>query len=67
MEELVALRKDLSWDGWDVVRTFGKASFFDKDAIYINGTWVKKKVYPITEKGWEVPNSIGDANAKMER
>lgn len=68
MESIVNSSSDLEWDGWDVVKyTPSHSAMFSADGVYHNGSWHKKKTFPITEKGWEVPNSIGKRNAQMER
>jgi hypothetical protein len=68
MENIVLSSKDLEWDGWDVVRyTPSHSGMFSKDGAYKNGQWHKKKVFPLTENGWNLPNSIGKTDARMER
>ena len=67
MEKIVDSRSDLSWSGWDVVRHFGKSSFLDKNASFHNGVWVKKSVYALSEHGWNIPDSLGDVDAKLEK
>lgn len=67
MEEIVESRDDLEWVGWDVVRYFGNSSFLSKDAVFKDGRWIKTKIYPITEMGWNVPDSIGGNLAQLER
>lgn len=67
MESIVESRNDLSWDGWNVVRHFGKSSFMNVNSCFKNGRWVNKTVYPITESGWNIPDSIGEKNAGLEK
>lgn len=68
MEYIVANREDLEWDGWDVVKyTKNNNAFSSQDGVFKNGIWMKRKVFPITEEGWFIPNSIGLADAQMER
>jgi hypothetical protein len=67
MEKIVESREDLEWVGWNVVRYFGTSSFLSKDVVFKNGKWTKVKVYPITELGWNVPDSIGGSLAQLER
>lgn len=67
MEKIVESREDLEWIGWDIIRYFGQSSFLSKDAVFKNGKWVKTKVYPITEQGWDVPDNIGGSFAQLER
>lgn len=66
MEKIVESRDDLDWVGWDVVRYFGQSSFLSKDVIFKNGKWIKTKVYPITELGWDIPENIGGSLAQLE-
>jgi len=66
MESIVDSRDDLEWVGWNVVRYFGQSSFLSKDVVFKNGKWIKTKVYPITELGWDIPDSIGGSLAQLE-
>lgn len=68
MEEIVKYSPELSWEGWDVVRhTKSNGAAYSADGAFVNGHWHKKKVFPITEQGWHVPESIGNRYARMER
>jgi hypothetical protein len=68
MENIVASRKDLDWIGWDVVKyTKSYSAMFHIDGVCKNGVWFKKKTFPVTEDGWNIPNSIGGTNANLER
>lgn len=68
MDKIVESRGDLSWRGWDVVKTTkANNAIYSKDGAFENGVWVKKKVFPVTEKGWYLPNSIGRINAQVAR
>ena len=68
MEYIVSNREDLEWDGWDVVKyTKNNNAFSSTDGVFKNGIWMKRKVFPLTEEGWSIPNSIGLADAQMER
>lgn len=68
MEGIVNSSQDLEWEGWDVVKyTKSSNAMFSKDGAYKNGEWYKKKVFPLTENGWNLPNSIGKTNASVER
>jgi hypothetical protein len=68
MEKIVMSRDDLEWDGWDVVKyTKNLNAHMSPDGVYKNGQWFKRKVFPVTNSGWSIPNSIGLADAKMER
>lgn len=67
MEKIVASRNDLVWDGWNVVRySPGHNAQYSPNGVYLNGQWMKKKVFPITENGWHLPNNIGSHDAQVE-
>lgn len=56
MEDIVAERNDLEWDGWDVIHYSKKpASFMKPNALYRNGAWHVATRYPVTEDGWTLP------------
>jgi hypothetical protein len=60
MESIVSSRNDLEWDGWNVIKyTKTSDAVFSQDGVYKNGRWCNKKVFPITEEGWFLPNSLG--------
>jgi len=63
MESIVSQTKELCWDGWDVVKyTKSSSGMFSVDGAFRNGEWYKKKIFPLTETGWEIPNSMGIKN-----
>lgn len=67
MESIVASRSDLEWDGWSVVKYSNSSNaMYAPDGVYHRGKWMKKKVYPLTEEGWYLPNSIGRVHAQVE-
>ena len=67
MERLVAARPDLDWDGWNVVKYVNSNNaMYAKDGAFKDGKWLIKKVYPLTEEGWRLPNSIGREDAQVE-
>jgi hypothetical protein len=67
MEKIVSSNNDLSWDGWNVVRySAGHNAQYSPNGVYLNGKWMKKKVFPITEQGWHLPNNIGRTHAQVE-
>lgn len=67
MESIVESREDLSWDGWDVVRhTHAPNAMYFKESEFRDGQWFKKKVYPLTEQGWNIPNNIGRVYVQVE-
>ena len=60
MDKLVESHPELSWDGWDVVRhKKSPDSQFDKSGEFYKGSWHKKFVFPVTQDGWSLPESIG--------
>lgn len=66
MERIVSLNDELEWIGWDVVRyTQNNNAMFSKDAEYRRGEWYKKKVYAVTEKGWNIPQFLGRPNEQQ--
>jgi len=68
MEDIVSSRKDLEWNGWDVVKYSNHSNaMFHKNGAYKNGKWVKKNIFPLTENGWHIPNNIGRANEQLEK
>lgn len=68
MSAIVSSRADLEWDGYDVVKyTSSKNAMYGVDGIYREGKWMKKKVFPLTKDGWDLPNTIGRTHAKVER
>jgi hypothetical protein len=56
-DQIVNHSKDLKWVGWDIV-SWKKDSngFSNKNGRFINNQWGIQSVYPITEKGWHLPN-----------
>jgi predicted transcriptional regulator len=68
MEKIVRSSNYLEWDGWDVAKyTKSYNGMFSTDGAFKNGEWYKKKIFPLTESGWNIPNSIGKINEPMER
>ena len=63
MESIVQSNKNLFWDGWDVIQ-YKKSdrAIFEKDGALFRNQWHKKTVFKITEKGWEIPKSLGVVN-----
>ena len=68
MESIVRSRGDLEWNGYDVVKyTNSSNAMYSVDGVFKNGKWMKKKVLPLTEQGWNLPNIIGREDAQVER
>lgn len=67
MEQIVASREDLEWDGWNIVKyTKSKNAMHDVSGCFHRGQWMKKQTFPLTESGWHLPNSIGRIRAQVE-
>lgn len=67
MQKIIDSRGDLEWDGWNVVKyTKSNNAMHSPDGVYVNGVWMKRKVYPITSDGWYLPNTIGRIDARVE-
>lgn len=67
METIVNSSPSLEWIGWDVVKyTKNNSAMYSADGVYRNGQWFKKKVYPLTNKGWVLPKALGRSDAGME-
>lgn len=66
MEKIVESQRDLYWDGWNVVK-FKKdpSAFTSVNGVFRNGHWGKTTTFPVTERGWDIPENIGSAHAKM--
>lgn len=61
MEDIVAQRNDLAWDGWDVVHyNPKKVSFMKANAVFRNGEWHVATRYPVNEDGWNIPGWLCD-------
>lgn len=60
MEKIVDSQNNLFWDGWNVVKYRNDpASQFKKSGVFRNGNWYSKSIFPLTETGWSIPNSLG--------
>ena len=67
MESIVLSRGDLAWDGWNVIKyTRANNAMYSADGCQVNGVWMKKKIFPLTEDGWYLPNTIGRVHAAVE-
>lgn len=67
MQQIIDSRADLEWDGWSVVKyTRSNNAVYSPDGCYKNGVWMIKKVFPLTEDGWYLPNTIGRVHAQVE-
>lgn len=56
-EQIVEQSNDLRWVGWDIVSWHENSKgMFNKNGRFLNNTWGVQSIYPITEKGWHLPN-----------
>jgi hypothetical protein len=54
--ELVSKNSSLFWNGWDIVEfRKNQSAEYDVAGKRIDESWGFTKTFPITEKGWEVP------------
>ncbi len=59
MESIVAKNTNLHWDGWNVVSLQpNKTGWSKPDGAFYKGKWYTKRVYKITETGWEIPSKL---------
>ena len=67
MSRIVSSRPDLDWEGWDVVKYISSDNaIYSKEGAFKNGKWCIKKVFPLKEDGWHLPNHIGREDAQVE-
>lgn len=56
-EKIVSKNKDLRWIGWNIAhREKTHRGFTNKNGSFISNSWGIDTIYPITEKGWYLPN-----------
>jgi hypothetical protein len=68
MERIVSSREDLEWDGWNVIKyTRSHNAMFSTYGILKNGVWCTKKIFPVTENGWVLPNTMRESYEKLEK
>lgn len=59
MEQIVKKNKELKWDGWNVIHFYAsEKARTSRFGARINGKWCMVRRFPITEKGWEIPNKL---------
>jgi hypothetical protein len=67
MEQLVKSNKNLRWDGWTVVNYIrSDKARTSKFGEYINGKWYIVKRFSPNRDGWSIPESLINAQIKME-
>ena len=61
MEKIVKKYKNLSWIGWDVVdRRPTQAGRTAINGVRVGSQWYVQTTYPVTTKGWDIPNKYKD-------
>ena len=59
MESIVSKSKNLSWDGWDVVKSDpNPGAWRYPDGKFIKGKWYVQKRFELTANGWELPDKL---------
>lgn len=59
MEEIVKNNRSLKWDGWDVIHFYpSEKARTSKFGVRINNKWFLHRRFPVTEKGWDIPNKL---------
>jgi phage anti-repressor protein len=62
MEQIVKNSKSLSWDGWDVINRYkSEKARTSKYGQHINGRWYMVKRFKPTRNGWDIPESLINA------
>jgi hypothetical protein len=60
MEKLVSSNKELSWDGWTVVKRYpSDKAKTSKQGVRIKGVWYIEQRFEPTSQGWEIPGKSG--------
>lgn len=66
MDNIVASNAKMHWLGWDVV--FDKETpngYTHFNGVFKNGKWHIRKVFPLTESGWNIPDKFVGRNVQM--
>jgi hypothetical protein len=60
MEKFVSSNKELSWDGWTVVKRYpSDKAKTSKQGVRIKGVWYIEQRFEPTSQGWEIPGKSG--------
>ena len=58
-EAVVASNRQLSWDGWNIVRHKpNRAGWMLKNGAFKDGKWFEKTVYEPGRQGWNIPSFL---------
>lgn len=59
MEQIVASKKELHWEGWDVLKRIPSATAWKSPSgVFVKGRWYLQNRFPITENGWKIPGNL---------
>lgn len=65
MEKIVENNKTLSWDGWNVIESKpSPTGWMDTAGAYVNGVWTTRKIFALSDGGWEIPTKFVGKNEK---
>jgi hypothetical protein len=60
MEKLVSSNKELSWDGWTVVKRYpSDKAKTSKQGVLVKGVWYIEQRFEPTSQGWEISIKSG--------
>ena len=58
-EAIVASNKQLSWDGWNIVRMKpNRAGWMQRNGAFKDGKWFEKTIYEPNRQGWTIPDFL---------
>jgi hypothetical protein len=61
MEKIVSSNKELSWDGWTVVKRYpSDKAKTSKQGVLVKGVWYIEQRFEATINGWEIPGKINN-------
>jgi hypothetical protein len=61
MEKFVSSNKELSWDGWTVVKRYpSDKAKTSKQGVLVKGVWHIEQRFEPTSQGWEIPIKTGN-------
>lgn len=61
MEKIVSSNKELSWDGWTVVKRYpSDKAKTSKQGVLVKGIWYIEQRFEPSAQGWEIPGKLGN-------
>jgi hypothetical protein len=59
MEEIVRNNRQLSWDGWDVVKLVpASTAWKSPSGVFIKNRWYLRNRFRLMENGWKIPEKL---------